>query len=745
MCTYSNLEMSLTKSLHLLVLVAMLTALCSPLQAQKQSTITGRVTDAVTGHALRRATVKWVGTSVGALTDTDGTFTLQVSPESTTLQITYVGYEPFTVENPTGEVIAKLEPTTTEAVKVEGAQATISSAPMRTEVVSEKELSRAACCSLAESFERSPSVEVAYSDAVSGARTIRLLGLRGQYTQLLTETVPLMRAIETPFAMEHVPGPFMQSINISKGAGTVSNGYDGMVGAINVWTQDASTGPIIYANVYGNSMGRFEANLYGSQNVSLDLSTMTMLYGRMRNTSVDNNNDGFQDAPKIAQLNGIHKWYYNDEEYEAQLFFHGVLDQYSGGQIEPSQGSTRKYEINTDIERLEVFAKFGVLDLFESLDQSSAAIILSGGMHNSNSSFGLRSIDARERQFDAKAVLTARLTEELRINTGLTFRYDNVNERLLNDQTEQAGFSRHERVPGVYAEATYAPFEFLTMITGLRNDWHNLYGNYFTPRLHTKISLSDLTFFRASAGRGWRVPSVLSENLSSYINSRDVVFDDAFKPEESWNFGGSFTTTLMIANRPYIFDAEIYQTEFVNKVVVDYDRSARDLYVTNLDGRSYSTSFMAQIQATPFPRFDISIAYRWLDVRAPLGGVMQTLPMLSRNRGLLTASWESKGGRWQIDGSVTYFGGGRLPTTSENPTEYQKGGTFPGYWRSHAQVTYRFDFMVVYAGVENINNFIQQDPIIAADDPFGQYFDASLAWGPTMPRIAYLGVRYRLD
>jgi outer membrane receptor for ferrienterochelin and colicins len=694
-------------------------------------------------QTLNGATVRWKGTSKGTYTDADGMFSIERVEETDTLQISYVGYTALDVVADRDMLHIMLEPTTQDVVVVTEDESTITNVTQRTETVTRKELTRAACCSLAESFERSPSVEVAFSDAVSGARTIRVLGLRGQYTQLLTEAVPLKRAVETPFGMEHIPGPFMESINISKGAGTVSNGYDGMVGAINVWMQDPFEAPLLYVNAYGNTMSRFEGNVYSGGMISPELATVTMVHARTRQTDIDNNGDGFQDSPKMQQFNAVQKLHYNNDEIEWQLFVNGLVDSYASGQLADSvKPGEQRYRLTTDIERLEAFMKFGLLDVFYDLDQSSLAFIVSGAMHNANSIFGERVIDARERQFDAKAILTTTFSDALFMNNGLSFRYDNVRETFWRNDTTNTVFDRIERVPGVYSEATWTPMDDLTVVGGLRYDWHNLYGSFFTPRMHAKLTLGSLTFIRASAGRGWRAPTVLSENLSTYVNNRNVFFDPAFRAEESWNYGASFTTTITIADRPYVFDAEIYRTDFQNKVIIDYDRSVRDVYITNLDGNAYSTSIMAQIQATPFKRFDVTVAWRWLDVQAPQNGVMQLVPMLSRHRALMTLAWEND--VWQVDGTITYFSSGRLPTTEGNPEAYQRPLTFPGYWRVNSQVTYKMPSFDIYVGSENMTNFIQQDPIIAAEDPFGQHFDASLAWGPTSPWMIYLGVRYTL-
>lgn len=705
-------------------------------------TIRGHVSD-LEGTPLVGATVRWKETNVGTYTDARGSFEIVRVPETDTLVISFLGFMPEQVSAKSNHIMVHLDVATAQAVEVVADETTISKSIIRTELVTKKELTRAACCSLAESFERSPSVEVSYSDAVSGARTIRMLGLRGQYTQMLTEAVPLMRSLEVPFGMDHIPGPFMTSISISKGAGTVSSGYESMTGAINICMQDPFDAEPLYVNAFGNTMERFELNAYAGQWISPSLATVTLLHGRIREREVDNNNDGFLDAPKMRQLNAVHKWMFNNDEIEWQLFLHGVLDGYTSGQVSGTtsgQSDGRLYSINTDIERFEAFMKLGLLDVFWDLEKSSAAIIVSGVMHNMFSSFGDRTVEARQRTGQVKGILTATLSDEVSLNTGLTYRYDHVTETLLSNS-----FRREEHVPGAYAEVTLTPSDEFSVLAGGRIDVHNLYGTRVIPRVNVRWQPTQLTSVRLSGGRGWRVPSVVTENLTAYINSRVMHFDDSFRPEDSWNYGAAFTTSFQIGDRPIVFDVEAFRTEFSNKVIIDFDQSARDVYISNLDGRSHSTSIMAQIQATPLPQLDVAVAYRWIDVQAPLNGVMQLMPMISRDRVLFTLAWETVKPNWQVDGTITYFGPGRLPSTSENPVDLQRLDTFPGYWRINAQVTKKFDVLDFYAGMENINGFIQQDPIIGANDPFGEFFDASLAWGPTSPRIAYFGVRFVIN
>lgn len=733
--------------------ISALIALCmmhyasdSLLAARYSNDLSGKVVHRPSSDVqpLRGASVRWKNRSKGTLTQADGTFVLPRLDDQDTLQVTYVGYDTVTIVRPADnvEIVMQESAVLQDAVQVEAEQPLISRTAIKTEVVTSRELTRAACCSLAESFERSPTVEVNYADAVSGARRIQMLGLSGLYSQTMIEAVPLIRSMEIPFGFDHIPGPFMESVSISKGAATVTTGYEGLTGSINVCEHDPMKPVTLFANAYVNSMERLELNLYGSQQVGDYLSTMTMLHGRMQNATIDNNNDGFYDTPQFDQLNAVHRWRFNDDETEWQVYVRGLLDNYRGGQIDPevdSTGTSRRYAIDTRIKRLDGFIKYGLLNPFEDLESSGASIVLSGAAHDQLSSFGDRSIDATQYTFQARLVVSAVLSDVVSVIGGASYLYDDVHESLL-----MTHFARQESVPGIYAEATITPVDALTVVAGLRVDAHNLYGTRTTPRFHAKWAVDGMTSIRGSFGRGWRVASPLTENISSYINARSLNFDQTFRPEDGWNYGLSFTKTVEIFTRPVTFDAEIYRTEFTNQVIVDYDRSVRELWVTNLNGNSHSTHILAQALFSPVSNLELVVAYRWLEVLAPYNGIEQMVPMVSKHRVLVTVGWQTSDDEWQVDGTVVYNGSGRLPTTAGNPTTEQRPTSYDGWWRINAQITKRFDNVDVYVGSENITNFILENPIIAANDPFGPLFDASLAYAPTTPRMFYLGVRLRL-
>jgi len=720
-------------------------------------TIRGVVVDIGSGGIpLKGALVQWIGTTSGVVTDSKGSFAIVRAGKQDTLVCRALGFSTKIIKVDAKTILSiEVQPTTLTTLQVEAESGpTITKSPVKTETITTKDLTKAACCSLAESFERNPSVEVSFSDAVSGAKQIQLLGLRGLYTQFLIEAVPTVRSLELPFGLDHIPGPFMESISISKGASSVTTGFEAMTGQINICMHNPRMSPPLYVNAYVNTLERYELNLYSAQQINDELSTMTMGHVRRMDMGQDNNGDGFADIPAFRQANLVHRWWYNDDEVEWQVFVRGFLDRYESGQsvvhsyIPHHDGDLSKpYDITTDIQRLETFVKFGLLNLFDDLEEGSGlSLVAAATVHDQSTVFGLRSARGAQETFQLRGIAALPFTRQFKIVTGFSYLYDNVRESLEESSLTLYGssYNRREHVPGVYAEATIEPHKNLTVLLGLRNDWHNMYGSRLTPRAHVKWNASQELVVRASLGRGWRVPSVITENVSSFINSRNVYFDSTFRPEDAWNIGGSATSALTIAGKPLTIDAELYYTRFTNQLVVDYDRSVRQVWLTNREGSSFAANAMLQIMFSPFESVDLLSAVRWVDVQAPYNGGMMQRPMISRLRILNTISYASENNEWQADATLSWNGPGRLPTTQGNLERYRLGGEFPGYWRVNGQITKRFGTLDVYMGIENATNFIQSNPILGTESPFGTYFDASLTWGPMDPQMIYLGVRYTL-
>ncbi|HBB24961.1 MAG TPA: hypothetical protein DCZ59_01720 [Bacteroidetes bacterium] len=730
-------------------IVVLVFAAATLMSQQLIGTVKGPDADGLV-RPLSGASVFWKGASGGVRTDEQGRFRLVRETGRDSLVVRMPGFVSATIRPAADSITVELRPTLGSTVVVEAEETGITRAPVKTEVIRRADLEKAACCSLAESFEKNPSVEVSFSDAVSGAKQIQMLGLRGMYTQFLVEAVPLIRGIEMPYGLDHIPGPFMESISISKGSSTVTNGYESVTGQINICMHNPRTAPSLYVNAYANTMQRYELNLYGAQKISDELSTMTMLHGRIMDMAMDNNGDGFADIPTFRQINAVHRWTFNNDEIEWQVYVRGLRDRYRSGQsvlghhedihVHPDSSIRGSYDIVTDISRVDGFVKFGLLNPFEDMEGSGLSLVVSGSYHDHGSTFGLRSTTGLQQTVLVRAVAALPFSESFKLVSGASFMMDDVDEALMN-----TSFTRRERVPGVYSELTLQPHDDLTALIGMRYDHHNLYGGRFVPRAHVKWSATESLALRASAGRGWRVANVVNENLSSYINSRTVMFDAGFLPEDAWNVGVSATANLDVAGRPLTLDAEVYHTTFANQIIVDFDRSPREVYVSNLRGSSYATNVMTQAMFSPIARLELMLAARWVDIIASFNGLEQQRPMTSRWRILSTISYTTEGQLWQADMTVAWNGSGRMPIIPGQSEPSFRDGEFPAWWRINGQITRRFGEFEVYVGIENATNFIQQRPILGFDQPFGESFDASLAWGPLDPRMVYAGVRVSIQ
>ncbi len=720
-----------------------------PLLAFSQSTKEGVVVqrqDGGTFLPLPGVTVQFVPNGPGTRTNSDGRFLIAVAAGFDSIEVRHVGYTTrrYAVQDDMTRVVLDLVNVEGRAVTVEAEQSSITSAPVKTERISSRDLTKAACCSLAESFEKSPTVEVSFSDAISGARTIQLLGLRGTYTQLLTEAVPAVRGMEIPYGLDHIPGPFMESVSISKGAATVSQGYEAMTGQINVEYRKPMSSEPFYLNMYGNTLGRAEVNATSAIVLNDELGTMVMAHGRTFNGEVDQNTDGFLDMPKFRQWNLLNRWWFNNDDIEVQVLGRLLRDGYATGQMGASFDDRAprddRFAMRTTIDRSEVFAKVGLLDAFDAVEGSSVAIVANASWHDYSSFFGLRQYEGRQRSAQVRALTALPFRDDVSMMAGLSWQFDDVAESILD-----RNLNRWESVPGIFAEVTTKPFNGVTLIGGMRVDEHNMFGTFVTPRVHGKWSMTDYTTLRASAGKGYRVPTLVAENISAFITSMPPIIETDIRPEVSWNYGVSITHVMEVFGRAVTLDAELYHTEFNNQLVVDFDAVPGSVQFRNLgDGRSFATAGMVQALMSVLPGLDVNVAYRRVDNRTTFGGKLMERPMFSRDRVLVTASWALPDDSWQIDATWSYHSGGRLPSTEHLTPEHRRGDAFPGFARLNGQVQHRFSDFDVYVGIENATNFFQQDPIIAPERPFGPHFDAAMAWGPTDQRFVYLGFRFRV-
>lgn len=613
-----------------------------------------------------------------------------------------------------------------------------------TRIITSAELKRAACCNLGESFTTNPSVDVNYSDAATGARQIKLLGLPGTYVQMLTENIPNLRGAAAPFGLGYIPGPWMQSIQVSKGASSVKNGYESVTGQVNVEFLKPQADQSVAANMYADHMGKVEGNVTGNIWLSKRWSTGLLLHAENTFATHDANDDGFADTPDVRQYSLMNRWAYMGDSYVFQAGIKFLDEKRESGQIGHTHaGGNHPYLIGIRTRRWEAFTKNAWI--FDKENDGNVALILSGSLHDTDGTYGHRIYDVYQRNLYASLMFERRFGERHSISTGLSLNHDGFSQRFRQTQDPDGAVEsipERETTGGGYAQYTFNLDSRLLLMGGVRYDYSSVYGSMFTPRLHARWNIAQPVSVHLSAGRGYRSPHPLADNSYLLASSRRLVIESSLSQEDAWNFGAGVSGKVYLFDRPLDWSAEYYYTDFCHQTIVDLDASYDKVYIRDLKGRSYSHAAQIEFTYRPMSDLDITVAYRYNDVRMDFGRGVVTKPLLSKSKGLLTASYTPMMGLWQFDVTLAVTGGGRMPTPPDGPAVQSWPATYKAYPTLNAQITRNFRHWSIYVGGENLTNYRQKNPVINASDPWGPGFDATMVYGPLHGAVAYIGFRY---
>lgn len=709
--------------------------------------ITGKVYETVIKETIKEqsllgANVYWKNTTGGTVTDGNGKFEIDAPlTYPATLVVSYVGYQKDSIVLPTYttnlkiKLSANINLATFEVVERTKTSAVSLVAPIHIETLSEKELGKAACCNISESFETNASVDVNFTDAVSGTKKIQMLGLDGFYTQIQIENMPFVRGLSSAYGLTFVPGTWAESIQIKKGAGSVVNGYESITGQINIELQKPDHADKLFINGYINQFSRAELNIQAAQKLGKKWSTAQFAHISNQSWELDNNDDTFLDMPIKTQYNFLNRWKYSGDRHVAQFGIRGVYEDLRAGQI-TSEEIAQPFEINVLTKQVEFFTKNGIL--FPLKPYKSIGFITNSRYHEHNSHYGLKTFNAVQKSGYFNTIYQTIIGNTFNtIRVGASLVYDNY-ENNYNDSL----FGREEVVPGVFTEY-HLEKNKSSLVVGLRYDYHNLYGDFITPRLHYKYSLTEQSALRFSAGRGYRTANPFIENAAVMSSSRVVVVNQNLLPEVAWNYGTSLTHNFQLFNKEMTFDIDYFYTDFENQVVVDIE-NPREVSFYNLDGKSFSHSFQAEYFVGITKQLELKMAYKWYGIKTDYQDGLKDKPLVPKHRMLLNVAYFTKFEKWKFDATLQGFGVSRLPSTIDNLPENQLKTTSDAFMTLNAQVTRAFKHYEIYLGAENLTDYKQSSPIVSAQNPFGSEFDASLIWGPINGRMIYIGFRYKI-
>lgn len=634
---------------------------------------------------------------------------------------------------------------------------------VRTEVISAAGLCKMACCNLAESFENSASVTVGYSDAVTGARQIRLLGLSGVYTQMLDETRPVMRGLSAPFGLSYVPGQWLESIQIAKGSSSVINGVECMTGQINMEHRKPTDEKPLFLNAAVMSDTKMDFNVASSLQMGYKWSTVLLGHVSGNIKPHDSNQDGFLDEPKMLQFNVANRWLYMaDNGTQVRFGVRAIQDNRHGGQV----GVENPWISDILNRSLNGYLKVGV-PLNEENTQN-IALVADYSYQDMDSYFGATKYIAGQHSAFANLLYQNVINESHRFTLGLNGTFDRYNEDFTRTvlvgvvpfTTEKNGITDLANA-GVFGEYTFNAGEKFSAIAGLRGDWFYNQGFKVSPRVTLKYMPVDEIVIRANGGRGLRYSTPLVDNIGVFSTGKQFLGSyNEHILEDAWTFGGNFTYYIPVgatSNTYVSFD--YFRTQFAQQMVVDYGQTQIDFYA--LDGRtSFTDNYQLDFSIDPIERFNITATFRYTNAKQEFKGSEAPVekPMTSRFKGVLNLQYATNLNKWIFDFTASLNGsckvydfmnlinedGSLTALPKEGVERMYKNGRTPVYPMLYAQVTRRFKGWDVYVGAENLTNYTQKNPIIGADNPNQSIFDASCIWGPLMGIKAHVGFRFTL-
>lgn len=627
----------------------------------------------------------------------------------------------------------------------------------QTEQLTDVELKKAACCDLAGCFNTTASVESNTTDVVTNAKELRVLGLSGVYNQVLLEGLPFLQGASYTYGVSSIPGPLIRNIFISKGANSVLQGHESISGQINVILKQPDQAKSLFVNGYVNSFLESQLNTYFTVGRKR-WSNMTAFHMAQPGVRMDRDGDDFMDFPltrRYELLNKIKFGKPDDFGWSGWMGLRYVHENRVGGQMdfnpESDLGGNEVFGQDIEFNQPEVWLQ----GAYKFNDKYRIRLMASSQFHHQTSWYGNKSYKSKQGLVNASLQNDFNYGKEgfaeSSLKAGVNYKYLDLRETIMFTSNpynlSYAGdYKNTQHSFGIYAENN---LKFNggkgDWILGGRMDFHNQFGANFTPRTLLRYSPVKNMSIRGSVGYGWRVMNLFPENSGILASNRDIIIANDLKPERAINTGVSFAQTFYTDPVNITFSTDYYYTRFLNQIFPDYDVEPLEIHVQNFEDKSVSHSYQADLNFDIMGLVEIRTSYNFLDVYRVMNGANYTLPFNPKHRVLTALSFSPMSNKWSIDANMHWYGKRKLPNTSSNPPEYQRPDFSESFATLDAQFSYFFSKFELYLGCENIFDFRQKKPIISWEDPFGQYFDTSSAWGPTRGREFYAGFRFFMN
>ena len=725
------------------------------LNVQSQKLISGKITyvnESNIESVLEGVSVYWEDLSYGATSDFSGNYSIPSSASSNKLIFKFIGFKQDTIEigdNKKYNHLMVVDNSQLDEVVVNKRKKTIQKSYFKTQNiinVSSDELLKAACCNISESFETNPSIDVSYSNAVTGVKQVKMLGLESPYLLITEENIPMIRGASQVYGLSFIPGTWVESMQITKGSGSVVNGFESISGQINVELKKPYSDNPLSVNVYSNNMGRNEINIHGNKKFNDKLSSGIYLHVNKNSSINDNNNDGFLDQPTSKAFNLFNRWQYINPE-KGTVSFLGVRymkDDKVIGENTKDMAFIRapwKGEINTS--RFDSNFKFGYVNA--SIPYQSLGLQMAFSKHDQNSFFGSRNYNINQNSFYSNIIYNSIIGNTLnKIKVGLNYSYDDFDELVDKNNF----FTRIDKSIGGFFEYSYDSMDAISLVAGIRYDIHNNLGSFFTPRLHMRYQPYEKSVIRLSLGSGRKASNIFSENQNIFATGREIKRNNVLgksyglDPEKAFNYGISLRQGFFINNREGDITFDYYVTDFDNQVVVDWETQG-ELSFYNLNGKSFSKSLQIDLEYQILDNVLFKSTFKNYDVKKKYNSGFKQNPLTPKNRFFTnieaSTNENENGSKWKLDFTYNWIGNQRLPS---HTSLIDFKGSSPSYNLINSQITRVFsNKFEIYIGGENIGGYTQKNPVLGGY-PFGTDFDTSLIYAPIHGALFYVGLRF---
>jgi len=701
---------------------------------------------------LDGAVIKWINTKKGDITSPDGKFSISGDGISDRrIIVFYVGYKRDTIDAEGKDFVEVVLQNnfSTQQIVVESKvnSSFIENGNSKTEVITQGELKKAACCDLSGMFGSNTTVEVTVSDILTNTKELKMLGLEGAYTQVLLDNMPIMSGLVTKYGVTSIPGTLVNKITISKGSNSVMQGYESISGIMNVLLKDYNTSDAFMLNGYLNSILEKQINLNTTAKIK-KWNTLLAFQTVQESKRQDENGDGFLDAPLTTRYMLFNKWKYGntDDDFTNVTIGLKYLD-------EKRVGGQKNFDFNKDLGSNTIYGQTVNLqngDAYTRISQEIGddlhlKLYAAGSFFNQESYYGITKYDAKQRNFYTNATIEIPVSLRSYVRLGTSYKYEKINEDIKflqpENKTYAGAYEKLESIAGVFSEASL-DFKSLksSVVGGLRLDYHNKYNLIVTPRIMLRYQLSKETTIRATAGTGFRTINLFSEYSNLLASGRNILVPQELNPEKMINYGIDVLQYFDFGKVSGNINLDFYRTEFSNKIMPDY--VVNPLAVTFMNLTDAATNvFQIESSFSIFNNLDFKLAYKYIDQYYYHNGMKMEQPFNSKHRVVSSLHYSPKDNNWNANVSLQWFGVQALPSTKDYPVELRRPSESDPYTILNGQFTKNFKHFEAYVGVENIFNFTQQNPIIDPAQPFSPYFDTSYIWGPTSGRTFYFGFR----